>query len=283
MTGVDAADAATAKSEGKSLTDYTKDLRTDVLKGARIGIARDFLGADPDVDWVMEAAFAAMKSAGATLVDVRYPKWLLDAKEDFYQTMRYPEFVVQIAEYLKGTGPKYPKSLAELIERANQFTGTRVDGARPNPSRWTLFKRELESNPIDDYRYKAVRDFGLPMVRAVVEGMLDAQRLDAIAYPTTSRRPSLIAATAGAGTSVASALSASGLAASNIANLTGFPDLIVPAGFTGDSLPVGLSFLGRAFSEQKLLSIGYSFEQATKARRRPVHTPALTGEAVERP
>jgi amidase len=283
MTGVDVADAATAKSEGKSLTDYTKDMRADALKGARIGIARDFLGADPDVDWVMEAAFAAMKSAGATLVDVRYPKWLLDAKEDFYQTMRYPEFVVQIAEYLKGTGPKYPKSLAEMIERANQFTGTRADGARPNPSRWTLFKRELESNPMDDYRYKAVRDFGLPMVRAVVEGMLEAQQLDAIAYPTTSRRPSLIAATAGTGTSVASALSASGLAASNIANLTGFPDLIVPAGFTGDSLPVGLSFLGRAFSEQKLLSIGYSFEQATKARRRPVHTPALPGETVERP
>jgi len=231
----------------------------------------------------MEAAFASMKSAGATLIDVRYPKWLLDAKEDFYQTIRYPEFVVQIAEYLKGTGPKYPKSLAEMIERANQFTGTRADGARPNPSRWTLFKRELESNSTDDYRYKAVRDFGLPMVRAVVEGMLDAQQLDAIAYPTTSRRPGLITATAGTGTSVGSALAASGLAASNIANLTGFPDLIVPAGFTGDSLPVGLSFLGRAFSDQKLLSIGYSFEQATKARRRPVHTPALPGEAVERP
>jgi amidase len=283
MTGVDAADAATAKSEGKSLTDYTTGLRADALKGTRIGIARDFLGADPDVDWVMEAAFASMKSAGATLIDVRYPKWLLDAKEDFYQTIRYPEFVVQIAEYLKGTGPKYPKSLAEMIERANQFTGTRADGARPNPSRWTLFKRELESNSTDDYRYKAVRDFGLPMVRAVVEGMLDAQQLDAIAYPTTSRRPGLITATAGTGTSVGSALAASGLAASNIANLTGFPDLIVPAGFTGDSLPVGLSFLGRAFSDQKLLSIGYSFEQATKARRRPVHTPALPGEAVERP
>jgi amidase len=283
MTGVDAADAATAKSDGKSLTDYTTELRADALKGTRIGIARDFLGADPDVDWVMEAAFASMKSAGATLIDVRYPKWLLDAKEDFYQTIRYPEFVVQIAEYLKGTGPKYPKSLAEMIERANQFTGTRADGARPNPSRWTLFKRELESNSTDDYRYKAVRDFGLPMVRAVVEGMLDAQQLDAIAYPTTSRRPGLITATAGTGTSVGSALAASGLAASNIANLTGFPDLIVPAGFTGDSLPVGLSFLGRAFSDQKLLSIGYSFEQATKARRRPVHTPALPGEAVERP
>ena len=87
-------------------------------------------------------------------------------------------------------------------------------------------------------------------------------------------------AAAGAGTTTASALSAAGLAASDIANLTGFPDLIVPAGFTGDSLPVGLSFLGPAFSEPKLLALGYSFEQATKARRRPIHTPALPGEGI---
>ena len=283
MTGVDAADQATMKSEGKSQTDYAASLSAAALKGARIGIARDFMGADPDVDWVMEAAFAAMRAAGATLIDVKYPKWLLDVKSEFYTTMRYPEFVVQIAEYLKGIGPKYPKSLAELIERANQFTAPREDGARPNPSRWTLFKRESEAGSTTDYRYTAIRDYGLPLVRAVVEGTLDAHQLDAIAYPTSSRRPSLITATAGTGTTIGSALSAAGLGATDIANLTGFPDLIVPAGFTGDSLPVGVSFLGRAFGEAKLLSIGYSFEQATRARRRPVHTPALPGEVVERP
>ena len=281
MTGIDPADAATAKSEGRFQTDYTKEMRADALRGARIGVARDFMGADPDVDWVVEAGFAAMRKAGATLVDVRYPKWLLDVKGEFYTAVRYPEFTAQIAEYLKGTGPKYPKSLAELIDRANQFNATRADGVRPNPSRWTLFKRELESGSTTDYRYTAVHDFGLPMIRAVVEGMLASQQLDTIVYPTASRRPALIAALPpGAGTTTASALSAAGLAASDIANLTGFPDLIVPAGFTGDSLPVGLSFLGPAFSEPKLLSLGYSFEQATKARRRPIHTPALPGEGI---
>src|SRR5213593_945791 len=284
MTGVDPADAATAKSDGKFQTDYTKELHADALKGARIGVGRDFMGADPDVDWVMEAAFAAMRKAGATLVDVRYPKWLLDVKGEFYTAVRYPEFTVQIAEYLKGTGPKYPKSLAEMIDRANQFNATRADGVRPNPSRWTLFKREIEAGSMTDYRYTAVHDFGLPMIRAVVEGMFASQQLDAIVYPTASRRPALIAALPpGAGTTTASALSAAGLAASDIANLTGFPDLIVPAGFTGDSLPVGLSFFGRAFGESKLLSLGYSFEQATKARRRPVHKPALPGETISMP
>jgi amidase len=71
--------------------------------------------------------------------------------------------------------------------------------------------------------------------------------------------------------------------ATDIANLTGFPDLIVPAGFTGDNLPVGISFFGPAFSEPKLIALGYSFEQATHARRRPVHTPSRAGESITVP
>jgi amidase len=68
-----------------------------------------------------------------------------------------------------------------------------------------------------------------------------------------------------------------------VANLTGFPDLILPIGFTTDDLPVTLSFLGPAFSEPKLISLAYSLEQATKAIRRPVNTPALAGAAIEVP
>ena len=68
--------------------------------------------------------------------------------------------------------------------------------------------------------------------------------------------------------------------ATGIANLTGFPDLIVPAGFTTDDLPVTVSFFGPAFSEPKLLALGYSFEQITHARRRPVNTPALNDATV---
>ena len=275
MTGLDPADEATRKSDGKFDADYTKYLKGDALKGARIGIARDFLGADPDVDWVVDASMAAMKKAGATFVDVRYPKWLLDARGDFYNAIRYPEFPVQIAAYLKTLGPKYPRTLAEMIDRAEPFNATRADGAGPNPSRWTLFKREIDSGTLDDYRYTSVRDFGLPMVRAVVDGIIASEKLDAIVYPTSSRRPGLIAETGGPG--------GGGPSGTNLANLTGFPDLIVPAGFTGDNLPVGLSFIGPAFSESKLLALGYSFEQATHARRRPVNTPLRQGETISVP
>jgi amidase len=276
MTGVDPADSATQKSDGKFKADYTKDLDRSALKGARIGIARDFMGADPDVDWVVEAAIGAMRRAGATVVDVHYPKWLIDAKGDFYNAVRYPEFVVQIKEYLSTLGPKYPKNLDEMIERAERFTATRADGAHPNPSRWSLFKREAESGTLTDYRYTSVRDHGLPLVRAAIEGILSSQQLDAIVYPTSSKRPALLSAPPdppGGGRE----------SATNIANLTGFPDLIVPAGFTGEGLPVGISFFGAAFSEPRLLSLGYSFEQATKARRRPVHTPQLRGETIALP
>ena len=277
MTGIDAADAATKKSDGKFETDYTKYLKADALKGARIGIARDFLGADPDVDWVIDASLDAMRKAGAAVVDVRYPKWLLDSKQELYNAIRRPEFHAQIAEYLKTTGPGYPKTLEEMIARAQTLTGVRADGAGPNPARWTLFKREAESGTLDDYRYTSVRDHGLPLVRAAVEGMLAAQRLDAIVYPTSSRKPGIIADTGGTGAGTP------GASATDIANLTGFPDLIVPAGFTGDNLPVGISFSGAAFSEPKLLALGYSFEQATHARRRPIHTPARPGETISIP
>lgn len=273
MTGIDPADAATKTSEGKLETDYTKFLKADALKGARIGVARDFLGADPDVDWVVEAALDVMRRAGATLVDVRYPRWLLDAKGEFYNAVRYPEFTVQIAEYLATTGPKYPKTLAQMIERAMEVRSTRPDGAGPNPSRWTLFKREAGSGTLTDYRYTAVRDHGLPLVRSTMEGILAASSLDAIVYPTSPRRPAPINAPADAPGGPASS-------PTNIANLTGFPDLIVPAGFTGDDLPVAISFFGPAFSEPKLLALGYSFEQATRARRLPVHTPALKGGQI---
>ena len=273
MAGVDVADNATKKSEGHVETDYTKYLKGDALNGARIGMMRDFTGQDPDVDWAVEAGLAAMRRAGATVVDVRLPGWLLQAKGEFYNAIRFPEFGAQIAEYLKTLGPGYPKNIDQLLARAAEFNALRSDGAGPNPNRWTMLKRESESGGLDDYRYTSVRDHALPMVRALIEGLLTSQKLDALVYPTLPTRPPLISAapTPPGGTPSTPV---------NLANLTGFPDLIVPAGFTGDGLPVTLSFLGAAFSEARLLALGYSFEQATHARRLPVHTPTLPGEAV---
>lgn len=274
LAGPDAADPATERGRGRAEADYTQALRADALSGARIGVARDFFGADEEVDWVMEASLDAMRRAGATTVDVRYPKWLLDAKGDIYTAVRWPEFGPQVGAYLSTLGPAYPKTLTDLIARAKQFTSIRSDGALPNVPRWVLFGREAASGSTQDARYLAVRDHVLPAVRQIVDGLFEAHRLDAIVYPTSSRRPSLIA---GPGDPSGTP------AGSNLANLTGYPDLILPAGFTSDRLPVGISFVGQAFTEARLLALGHSFEQATKARRRPAYTPALPGEQVVLP
>ena len=103
--------------------------------------------------------------------------------------------------------------------------------------------------------------------------MLDAQDLDAIVYPPSNTPPALRSAVNHFG----------GMVGTNIASIAGVPDLVVPAGFTQEGLPVGISFLGRAFGEPGLLALGYAFEQATGARRDPVHTPPLPGEEVPRP
>ncbi|HYE88640.1 MAG TPA: amidase family protein [Vicinamibacterales bacterium] len=276
IAGVDAADPSTTAGDGRAVADYTQSLRRDALKGARLGVARDFMGQDGDVDWVMEASLDAMRQQGATIVDVRLPRWLLEAKGEYYNAIRYPEFVVQIADYLKTLDAKYPKTIAELIERARRINAPGANGASPNPVRWSLMVRESNSGTMNDYQYTSVRDHALPLVRAVLNGLLAADKLDAIVYPTASRRPAMIAAPA----EVPGGAAGSG---SNLANLSGFPELIVPAGFTTEDLPVGISILGPAFSEARLLALGYSFEQATRARRLPVHTPLRSGESIAVP
>ncbi|HSF15129.1 MAG TPA: amidase family protein [Vicinamibacteria bacterium] len=274
MAGLDPADDSTRKGEGKLVNDYTQFLDADALNAARLGIARDFMGQDPDVDWVIEASLEAMRAAGATIVDVKFPTWLLQSRNDFYWTIRRREFRAQIPDYLKALGPSYPKTLADLLARSMTLTAPNDQGFSPNPRRWSMFKEEEESGTLDDYEYRAVLDHGLPLIRSIVEGVMREEQLDAIVYPTASRRP----LRSDADPDPLADLFAS---ATNIANLTGFPDLIVPAGFTGNGLPVTLSFLGVAFNEGKLLALGYAFEQKTRARRVPVHTPALLGERVE--
>lgn len=288
MTGVDPGDAATKKSDGKVPADYTKFLKADALKGARIGIARDFTGFDPAVDWTVNTAIIAMKKAGATVVDVRFPTWFLSNLFDdlggVFMTVLNPEFKAQLSDYLATrTGPGYPKSMAELLERSYHFSSTRGDGVAPNPIRWADFEDVVKSPPLTDYHYTVARDYGLPMMRALVEGMFAAEKLDAIIYPTSTQRPGLIEATPSGAAAPPSGGSNPTRSATSIANLTGFPDLVVPAGFTGTGMPVGLSFFGLAFSEPKLFALGYSFEQATHARRRPVHTPPLQGSTIEVP
>ena len=275
MAGVDPADAATSRSEGRWHADYTQFLDENALDGARIGVARDFMQSDQEVDWIIEAALEAMRDAGAETIDVELPDWLLESRGKFYRAIRYREFRAQIEDYLATTGADYPKTLADLVKQSKTLTARREDGVIPNPSRWQLMMREEESGALTDYEYVAVHEHALPLIRAIIGGLIESENLDAIVYPTSPTRtqrvdrdPDPDAAPGSGGSPVI------------LANLSGFPDLIVPAGFTGRELPVAISFLGPEFSEPRLLALGFAFEQRTKARRLPFTTPALDGETI---
>ncbi len=275
MTGIDSADAATVKSDGLFKKDYTQYLDADALQGARIGVARDFMDSDEEVDWIMEAALEAMREAGAEIVDVTLPEWLLESRGKFYRAIRYREFRAQIEDYLATTDAQYPKSLEDLVKQSKTLTSRREDGVVPNPGRWQLMLKEVESGELTDYDYLAVRDHALPLMRGIIGGLMEAENLDAIVYPTSPVRPERVDPDPNP-----EGAPGSGKSPVILAILTDFPDLIMPAGFTGRGLPVSISFMGPAFSEPRLLALGYAFEQRTRVRRLPVTTPALEGERI---
>jgi amidase len=129
---------------------------------------------------------------------------------------------------------------------------------------------------LDDPVYLAAKTEGFAMVKAAVDAMLQKYDLDAIVYLSTPAGPTLIDnpnPNPGRNNPTGSAF--------NIANMAGYPDLVVPAGMTPAGLPVTISFLGPAFSDGKLLGYGFDFEQATHAIRLPKHTPALATDRLD--
>jgi len=266
MTGVDPADPATQKSKGKFEKDYTKFLKIGSLKGARIGVARDFMGQDPETDRIMEETIVTLKNLGAEVVDpVKYPDYILQAKQALSSLIMASEFKTQIADYLKTTKPGYPKTFDDLVERANDPK----TGYRSPEKAYALKYTAQVGLPLDDPEYLAAKNEGLAMVKSAILGLFSKYKLDAIIYPTSPRPATLI-----------NAPTATAASATSFANQTGFPDLIVPAGVTKDGLPVTVSFFGPAFSEPKLLGYGYDFEQATHGRILPKTTPVLSGDLV---
>ncbi|PTY07880.1 glutamyl-tRNA amidotransferase [Opitutaceae bacterium EW11] len=270
MTGVDSADPATQKSAGKFEKDYTQFLKKGALRGARIGVARDFTGKDPEVDRIFDEAVAVLTAQGATVVDVRYPGYLLQSKQALSSLIMASEFKSQISDYLRTTQPQYPKTLDDLVALANDPK----TGYRSPEKAYALKYTASKALALDDPIYLAAVTQGLALTKATVLALFDKYRLDAIVYPTSPRPAVPIKPSA---TPSAPAPTDS---PTNIANQTGFPDLIVPAGMTKDGLPVTISFFGPAFSEPKLLGYGYDFEQVTKARRLPKTTPMLAGEQL---
>lgn len=260
LTGVDSEDEYTKDSKGKSHKDYTKFLDTNGLKGARIGVFRQYFGFLPQVDELMEKSLEVFKKNGAVLID----PVKMDTLNNFGNTemlvLMY-ELKADMKAYLKHRGPNTKmKTLKDLIE----FNKSHAKEEMPYFGQ-ELFLEAEGKGPLTDKEYLNALATDHRMTREEgIDAMMDTHNLDAIVSPTDS--PAWLSDLVDGDHFLGGS--------SSLAAVAGYPHITVPAGFVW-GLPVGISFFGRAWSEPTLLKIAYSFEQATKARRPPKFLPTV--------
>jgi amidase len=258
LTGVDADDQATAASAGKSLTDYTKFLDPNGLKGARIGVCRKFFGFSDLVDALMESALDALRRAGAVLVDPADVNLAPNAGALEFTVLLY-ELKADLNAYLARLGPGAPvKSLADVIA----FNDAHKDQEMPYFGQDTFLKAQAKGSLATQEYLDAVKDLLKAGRDEGIDKTMDAKKLDALVAPTGGPAwvTDLINGDNGAGQT------------SSAAAIARYPSISVPAG-TVFGLPVGISFFGRAWSEPTLIKLAYSFEQLTKVRKPPQFLP----------
>ena len=232
--GPDQNDPATAVLNGKALPRFRDSLRTDALRGARIGIfAPYFRDAEPDVADTVRAAIMAMKALGADVVNVPMP--------DFDQVIAGSRAILMetrfdLADYLKRPGGAPVGSLTEILDNGlfDRQLETRHRSAdtaqsRTSPGHEEMLRRQAQ-------------------LRARMVQLMDSLQLDAIAYPTIAQRPTMVG--------VLQTASSCALAAQ-----AGLPAISMPAGFTFDGLPTGLELMGRPFADARLVAFAYAFEK----------------------
>jgi amidase len=260
LSGIDSGDAATADTRGRPATDYSQALDAGALRGARIGVARNFFGFSDAVDRVMEEAIAAMKSAGATIVDPANIATAGKFDDAEFEVLLY-EFKADLNAYLAALGASAPhRTLAALIafneqnrEREMPFFGQEI------------FVQAQAKGPLTTPAYRTARAKCVRMSRAEgIDATLAKHRLAAIVAPTGGPAwpTDLLNGDHFTGGS------------STPAAVAGYPNVTVPAGNI-HGLPVGISFMGARWSDASLLGLAYAFEQAMKARTPPRFQPSV--------
>lgn len=258
VVGEDPADPVTAAARGRAPVDYAAALVRDGLRGARIGVLRQAYEretTDPEVVEVFTAALDDLRRAGAIVVD--------PAAIDGLERIRRPQgvgpcmgFKYDINRYLASHGDAAPvKSLAEIVKsgRFHPSVQRRLEQALDGP----------EHGP-DSEACRAETAYR-EAVREAVTRTMDVLKLDAYVYPTWSNSPRLIG----------DLNTPHGDNSQFFSPVTGFPSVQVPMGYTRGTLPAGVTFFGRAWSEAALLTLAYAYEQTTRHRRPPAATPPL--------
>lgn len=257
LVGVDPQDPATEGSEGHSYTDYTQFLDPDALNGARLGIWRKgIFGFSPETDAVGEAAIATLSEFGATVVD---PANIRDVGELFnveFTVLLY-EFKHDLNAYLADLQESSVRTLEDVIE----FNIAHADIEMP----WfgqELMEISQSFGPLTDDAYREALKTSKRMARGKIRRVMSTHNLDAI-VTVTAETPWAVDLVTGDHFVVP-------VSASTPPAVAGFPHITVPAGYAFDlDLPVGLSFIGKAWQEPQLIALAYAFEQASQVRRVP--------------
>ena len=248
LAGSDPTDAATREADARREADYTRFLAKDGLKGARLGVVKNLLGRHAHVDAVIQPLLEALKTQGATLVEVELKSTAYRDAE--FEVLLY-EFKADLNAYFQTRGgPVRDLAALMVFNEARKTDEQRFFGQE-------ILKQAQEKGPLTDPAYlKALETCG--QARRDITGLLEKHALRALVGPTGG--PAwLIDHVNG---------DSSSLSFSSPAAVAGCPHITVPAGFVF-GLPVGLSFVGAPWQEGPLLGLAHAFEQATRARRAP--------------
>jgi amidase len=263
IQGVDPRDPATEAAAPYVRRNYLPVLEEDALQGRRIGVWRAAAGDNAEVLALLDETIAVLRAQGATVVDNVELAGLDDAFEAEFPALLV-EFKHDINAYLAGTPGRHPADLAGLIEfnRAHADVELRYFGQ-------DIFEAAEEtSGDLTDPEYRKLRETATTAAQAAIDGAVAANRLDAILAPTNSEA---WVTDLENGDDFTGFVSSSGPAA-----IAGYPDITVPAGYSDEDLPLGMSFFGGRWSEPTLIALGYAFEQATLVRKPPDLSPAAT-------
>ena len=255
MTGVDPDDLATQASQDRALTDYTPALAPDGLRGARIGVVRKFFGDHPQVDSLIENCLEILKAQGAELVDPVEIESLGKFDESELEVL-YTEFKADLNAYLGGLPAEARvHSLEELVA----YNQAHQEQIMPFFGQERMLKA-LEKGSLSDETYrKALADNQRLTQAEGIDAALEAHKIVALVAP--SGGPAWLLDYVNGDCS-------RGPDTTSLAAVSGYPHITVPAGQVY-GLPVGLSFIGSAYSEPVLLRLAYAFEQASRFRRAP--------------